>query len=156
MGTGNSGLCHVRQAINIFERAVSFNFLMLNKTFFFLLLILVSVNCFSNDWLVGGIYSVPHENNSYVVVKILKTDSIGVHLRLYSNVFSEMPEYINEAELKVLSFNNELNLPAGAEHVAISHGSFNNWGARFVQQSEVSEEELAAFQEWFDAKGGFF
>ena len=129
---------------------------MLNKTLFFLLLISVSVNCFSNDWLVGGIYSVPHENNSYVVVKILKTDSIGVHLRLYSNVFNEKPKFINEAELIVLSFNNNLNLPAGAEHVAISHGSFKNWGVSFVQQSEVSDEELTAFQEWFNAKGGFF
>ena len=129
---------------------------MLNKTLFFLLLISVSIKCFSNDWLIGGIYSVPHESSSYVVVKILKTDSIGVHLRLYSNVFNEKPEVVNEAELKVLSFNNELNLPAGAEHVAISHNSFNNWGASFVQQSEVSEEELIGFQEWFNAKGGFF
>lgn len=123
---------------------------------FFLLLLFVSSSALANSWQVGGLYSVPYESGQFVVIKILKTDSVGLHLRLYSNVFKQRPFSLDESKLIILEANNQQGLPYGAKHVAVSHLSFKGWKAEFIQQSSVSEAELTEFHNWHETKGGFF
>jgi len=99
------------------------------------------------SWVTGGIYSVPYESGQYIIIKVLKTDSIGVDLKLYANQFDDKPITINDCELSSLEID--------TEHVAISYTAFNNWGAEFIQQSQVSAKELEAFNDWFNNDGGF-
>ncbi len=115
-----------------------------------------SLLSFAEDLKIGGLYSVPHENNSYVIVKIIQTDSIGVHISLYSNIFHKIPEYINESELVILPSDNLLGFPEGTLHVAISHKGFKHWGASFIQLINVNKAELKAYNNWFESKGGYY
>lgn len=121
-----------------------------------MLAVLVNPNLLANNWQTGGLYSAPYESGQFVVIKILKTDSVGVHLRLYSNLFEQRPSSINESLLLILPADNKEGLPAGTQHVAISYASFKRWGAKFIQASTVTEEEIKSFDLWFEANDGFF
>src|ERR1043166_4949138 len=46
-----------------------------------------------------GLYSTPNEDGTYSVIKILKLDDRGVHVRVYSNSFSAHPDTLEEGAL---------------------------------------------------------
>jgi hypothetical protein len=104
----------------------------------------------------GGLYYTPTENGAYTVLKILKLDEQGVHVRLYSNQFSTPPSKVDESTLFMAGVDHKPNETLGMGHAPLSKKSFEGWKAMFFQQSAVKEEELEGYKMWLEAKGGYF
>lgn len=104
----------------------------------------------------GGVYVTPQEDGSYVPLKILKLDEVGVHVRLYSNVYKNRPKAIEEYSLYIAGIDKKGSEPLGMGHLPLSRKAFAGWGAVFVQRSSVSAEELEGYRVWLEAKGGYF
>ncbi len=104
----------------------------------------------------GGLYSTPAEKGGYSVLKILKLDDRGVHVRLYSNQFAEPPKKIDESTLYMAGMNRKAGETLGMGHAPVSKQSFEVWKATFIQQSTVKEEELEGYKIWLEGKGGYF
>ena len=107
------------------------------------------------QWKEGGLYLTPQEDGTFTVLKILKTDTNGVHLKMYSNVFESIPVTLDETALFIAPpSDNQQALGAG--HIPVSYASFETWRAVFIVQSKVSETELEGYHIWLDAQGGYF
>jgi len=104
----------------------------------------------------GGLYYTRNDNGSYSVLKILKLDEQGVHIRLYSNQFPTPPARLDESVLLMAGVNRKPNETLGMGHAPISRKSFQGWRATFFQQSKVTTEELEGYKMWLGAKGGYF
>jgi hypothetical protein len=104
----------------------------------------------------GGLYYTPGENGGFSVLKILKLDDGGVHVRLYSNHFTTPPTKIDEGTLYMAGMNRKPGEQLGMGHAPISKKSFAGWKAVFIQQSSVKKEELKGYEMWLEAKGGYF
>jgi len=104
----------------------------------------------------GGLYHFPNEDGSYGVLKILKLDEGGVHIRQYSNKFSSAPSAVEESTLYMAGMDRKPEENLGMGHLPISKNGFAGWRATFVQQSSVNDEELEGYKMWHDAKGGYF
>lgn len=92
----------------------------------------------------------------YSLFKIVKIDAPGVHLRLYSNLFSAAPKRINEATLYVAGTPRKDADTVGLEHLPVSNRSFSKWKATFVQQSTVAAGELDGYAVWLERGGHFY
>ena len=104
----------------------------------------------------GGLYYTKNDNGSYSVMKILKLDDGGVHLRLYSNQFRTPPRNVDESKLYMVGVDRKPNETLGMGHAPISKRSFEQWKATFFQQSSVKQDELEGYKMWLKAKGGYF
>ena len=104
----------------------------------------------------GALCAIPQEDGTWSMLKILKTDDHGVHVRLYSNAFNELPTSVDEGSLYLAGVDLKPGEHLGMGHMPISYASFRGWGASFVQQSSVSEEELDGYALWRDAEGGYW
>ena len=104
----------------------------------------------------GGLYSISNENGSYSVLKVLKVDDKGVHVRVYSNQFAERPTAVDERTLYMVGKNRKPDETLGVSHTALSHSSFAGWGAKLIKVIPVKEDELAGYKLWLEAKGGYF
>ena len=104
----------------------------------------------------GGLYYTPGEKGGYSVLKILKLDDHGVHVRLYSNHLAEPPKKIDESTLYMAGMNRKPGETLGMGHAPISKRSFEGWKATFFQRSTVKEEELDGYKMWLDGNGGYF
>lgn len=104
----------------------------------------------------GGLYATPGEKGGYSILKILKLDEGGVHVRLYSNSFVDLPKQIDESTLYMAGINHKPEEVLGMGHAPISKTSFTGWRVVFIQQSTVRKEELKGYTMWLDAKGGYF
>lgn len=47
----------------------------------------------------GGLYSTQNEEGTFSIMKVLKVDDGGVHVRLYSNTFAARPTAVAESTL---------------------------------------------------------
>lgn len=112
--------------------------------------------CSSPRWSEGGLYYTRENDGSYSVLKILKIDDEGFHVRLYSNQFAEPPKKIDESALYMAGMHKKPGERLGMGHAPISKKSFLTWHAVFFQQSTVKEEELEGYKMWLDGKGGYF
>jgi len=110
----------------------------------------------ATEWMEGGLYVTPRENGAYVPLKILKVDADGVHVRIYSNVYPEVPARIDESTLYMAGIDQREDEPMGMGHLPISLSSFSTWGAVLVQPSSVSDQELEGYALWLEANGGYF
>jgi hypothetical protein len=110
----------------------------------------------SPQLVAGGLYYTPAEKGGYSVLKILKMDDRGVHVRIYSNVFPTLPKDIDESKLYMAGVNHKPNETMGMGHTPLSLKTFEGWNATFFQQSTVKEKELEGYKEWEKAKGGYF
>jgi hypothetical protein len=104
----------------------------------------------------GGLCYFPNENGTYSVLKILKLDDQGVHVRIYSNQFSSPPNKIDESTLFTAGIDRKPNETLGMGHLPLSKKSFEGWKAILFQQSTVKEDELDGYKMWDEAKGGYF
>jgi hypothetical protein len=127
-------------------------------TLAFLAMGLMSILCAcSRSKLVeGGLYYTQNENGSYSVLKILKLDEQGVHVRLYSNQFPSPPVKIDEPALFMAGVDHKPNERLGMGHAPLSRRSFEGSKATFFQQSTVKDEELEGYKMWLEGKGGYF
>lgn len=104
----------------------------------------------------GGLYYTQKENGSYSVLKILKVENRGVHVRLYSNQFDAPPSKVDESALYMVGVDHKPNETLGMGHAPLSRKSFESWKATFFQQSAVKDDELDGYKMWLEAKGGYF
>ena len=103
---------------------------------------------------VGGIYSVSNgENKDYGIVKVIAEDSIGVHVRSFSNKFSTRPKTINLSDLSLGKIGDK---NPGIEHLPILKKVFQSWSPIFITKEPVKEDELVGYKEWLSAKGGYW
>jgi hypothetical protein len=110
-----------------------------------------------SNWVKGGIYAIATKGgSSYQVLKILMIDEGGVHIRLYGKRFADVPSSVDEASLYMAEVDRGSNEEPGMGHLPVSKGTFASWGARFVQQSGVSVEELDGYKIWREDEGGYF
>jgi len=108
------------------------------------------------EWVEGGLYVTANDDASYSVLKILKVDEGGVHVRLYSNRYPVKPEQIDESELYLAGRDRDPQEELGMGHAPISRKSFHGWGAELVQVATVKPEELDGYEIWQESKGGYF
>jgi hypothetical protein len=47
----------------------------------------------------GNIYCMPVGDGTYLICKIVKIDSLGPHMKAYSNILTELPKKIDESKL---------------------------------------------------------
>jgi len=109
-----------------------------------------------DQWKEGGLYSTPNESGSYSVLKILKIDDDGVHVRLYSNQFSERPTDVDPDTLYMAGMDRREDESLGMGHAPVSRASFATWGAEYIKTVSVTEEELEGYEMWLEAGGGYF
>jgi hypothetical protein len=117
----------------------------------------------ASDWVEGGLYATPWGHHGYAVLKILKRDEHGVHIRRYSNVYDASPLSLDESSLRLHGIEALIegaeareDAPLGVGHMPVSRGTFANSGAIFIQASTVSSEELEGYEMWREAEGGYF
>lgn len=109
------------------------------------------------NWVEGGLYYTRNDNGSYSVLKILKVDDVGLHIRVYSNQFAEPPSEVDESALYMVGVNRKPDERIGMGHLPFLKRSFEDgWRATFFQQSTVSEDELDGYRMWLEANGGYF
>jgi len=109
----------------------------------------------STHWLEGGLYAVKIDEGGYRILKILKVDERGVHVRLYSNRFGAVPGAVEEASLFLAGAKDGPGEDVGVGHAAVSRETFAAWGGQYVQQSTVSASDLEGYWAWLAAKGGY-
>ncbi len=116
---------------------------------------------------VGGLFSVllqalGPDALGFGVVKLMRQQVRGVHVRVYSNMYVERPLAIDETSL--MSRPADLTGPADAPpsepiaigHIPLRHGTFAAWQPEFIATSLVDPDELIGYEQWKVAKGGFF
>jgi hypothetical protein len=104
----------------------------------------------------GGIYSFKNNNGAYSVLKILKVESGGLHIRVYSNQFDSPPTKVEESMLYMAGRNPKPNEILSEPDVALLKKSFDNYKATFVQQSTVKDDELEVYKAWKQAGGQYY
>lgn len=87
----------------------------------------------------------------YRAVRILKTDDVGIHFRLYPAGWKERPASISPTELE----RGELN---AVGHLPFVRKSFLAMGPKKVSGASipVTEEDLDGYRIWEQDKGGYF
>ena len=104
----------------------------------------------------GGVYSVEAERGGFSVVKVLKLDSGGVHIRLYSNHFDQRPSDIDVSGLYMAGVTRKPEEELGMGHLPLSHESFAGWRPKLINIVPVQSTELEGYEMWREAKGGYF
>ena len=110
----------------------------------------------ASQWIEGGLYVTAQEDGTFVPLKVLKLDDVGVHIRLYSNVYSDAPSHIDESSLYMAGIDSGDAEPLGVGHMPVSNEHFMDWNPKFVQQSSVTADELEGYKVWLEAQGGYF
>jgi hypothetical protein len=110
----------------------------------------------SNGVKDGGLYYFKNPNGSYSVLKILKSEGGGVHVRVYSNQFDSPPTKVDESTLFMAGLNHKENETLGIADVPLKWRAFENYKATLFQQSTVSPQELEGYNTWKKAGGDYF
>ena len=112
--------------------------------------------CSKEPWWEGGLYSVKAERGGFAIVKILKVDPAGVHIRLYSNHFAQRPSEIDASALYMAGVARKPNEDLGMGHLPLSLASFSGWRPKLIKVVSVENAELEGYEMWRQAKGGYF
>jgi hypothetical protein len=111
---------------------------------------------------VGAYMSVVVEGHGFHVVKLLRSELLGVHVRLYSNVFAERPTSVDEASLESrpvdlahVMAGRPSPEPFAIGHLPLSHPAFGRWQPEFVSMALVDPDELLGYEEWKLGRGSF-
>ncbi len=112
--------------------------------------------CAQPDWKEGGLYSVEAEKSGFSIVKILKLDAAGVHIRAYSNRFPQRPNDIDASTLYMAGIDRKPDEELGMGHLPLSRESFSEWKPILMKVVPVEPAELEGYEMWKDAKGGYF
>jgi|GEM_PF-1173688 len=104
----------------------------------------------------GGLYYFKNDNGTYSVLKILKSEGGGVHVKIYSNQFDSPPTQVDESKLYVAGVDHKANETLGAADLPLKPDAFANYKATFFQQGTVSLQELEGYNTWKKAGGQYF
>lgn len=121
----------------------------------------------ANPPTIGGLFSVNLQSMGvdaigFGVVKLLRQEFRGVHLRVYSNRFGERPHEVEESGLEMRAADREscgdraLPQRIGLSHIPVRHASFKVWQPELIRTTLVDPDELLGYGEWKLAGGGFF
>lgn len=103
-------------------------------------------------WVEGGLFAVPQEDG-YAVLKILKVDDYGVHVRLYANRFAYFPADLDESQLQLTPLEDRVT---SVGHLPLSKATFASWKPRFIKWVPVHESELDGWRMWKENGGGYW
>ena len=104
----------------------------------------------------GDIASVATDDATFGVVKILETDGLGVHVRLYVQRFTERPTQIDAATLTTAPYGPEHDNPLSFGHMPMAFPTFDTWEPQLISRGHlVSEDELVGYRIW-QGGGGYF
>ncbi len=95
-------------------------------------------------WAIGGLYSMHYDEKTFMVVKILALDAMGVHVRKFAETFSNRPVEITQSLLNEELFG-EVD---GIEFVPFSRGLFAILDAQYIQHSSVFPWEMGRYEHW--------
>jgi hypothetical protein len=119
-------------------------------------LISLILGCSKSGWKEGGLYYSKNDDGSYMVLKILKIDEQGVHVRLYSNRFASPAKGLDESKLYMAGVDHKPDESLGMGHAPFSKSTFENSHPIFIKVVGVKPEELEGYNMWLEAKGGYF
>lgn len=134
-------------------REVAFNMIRLLVALF--LSVLLALPAAAQELVEGGLYVVDNEGVGYRPLKIVKLDAEGVHVRLFSNVYSKVPAHIRQDELFISDSNLLPYLPFGYRHIPFRRASFEDLKPIFVERSAVSADEMSDYEIWLGKDGGY-
>lgn len=95
----------------------------------------------SGDWIEAGLYAICVEHGTYAVLKILKIDDAGVHVRQYGNLYRPRPGRIDESALSMSVPPGEGDVVEPAAHRLLTRAEFSMCGPVFVQMSRARAED---------------
>jgi hypothetical protein len=100
----------------------------------------------------GGFYTL-WTSGAFRAVRILKTDDVGVHFRLYSGGWPERPLSLHPDQLDITD-----EEPRGIGHLPYTRRSFLAMGPKLASddQPPVTEDDLEGYRIWEEDKGGYF
>jgi len=96
---------------------------------------------------IGAYLSVALEEGGFGIMKLLRREELGVHVRLYGGVLDERPTAVDERWLG--------SVAPRFEHMALTHPSLGRWRPEFLAMAMVEPDELIGYETWKRAKGGF-
>ena len=112
---------------------------------------------------VGAYMSILLDGHGFGIVKLLRSEFLGVHVRLYSNAFAVRPSSVDEASLESrppdlapVAIALPPAEPFAIGHLPLSHVAFARWKPELVALTLVDPSELLGYEEWKLAKGAFF
>jgi len=121
-----------------------------------LLSALVGCNSKTGGLKEGGIYSFKNDNGTYSVLKILKVESAGVHVKIYSDQFDTPPTNVDESKLIIVGTDHKPNQTLGLADAPIKGEAFANYHATFIQQGTVTPKELEGYNTWKKGSGEYY
>lgn len=92
---------------------------------------------------VGELYSIPNQDK-FSILKILRVDPKGVHVRIYSNLYSKIPSKFNENELYI----DHNDTTISRRHAPLTFASISLWKPLFLKDSKVGKDELQDYYSW--------
>jgi hypothetical protein len=116
---------------------------------------LVLSGCPKKELMEGGVYSVESERGGFSIVKILKLDSGGVHVCLYSDHFAQRPSG-TDVSLYMVEVPRKPKEKLCMGHMPLSSKSFAGWRPKLIKIVSVQSTELECYEKWRQAKGGYF
>jgi len=126
------------------------------RSVFFSVAFLALTACAQSNWEEGGLYSVEGEKGGFSIVKILKLDAGGVHIRAYSNRFPQRPTEVDASKLYMAGIDRKPDEELGMGHLPLSRESFSGWNPMLIKVVPVVPAELEGYEMWKEAKGGYF
>ena len=102
----------------------------------------------------GALYTMDDGDGFYRVVKILATDDRGVHIRMYKNTWKERPASVDSSSLSLGQVNDPEGFGMG--HLPLSKKSFVAARPVFLQDGQVTDEELEGYRMWKEGGGNYF
>lgn len=120
-----------------------------------LLSALLALPAAAQELVEGGLYVVDNEGVGYRPLKIVKLDAEGVHVRMFSNVYSNVPARIRQDDLLISDRDLPPYLPFGFRHIPFRRASFEDLKPIFIERSTVSEDEMSEYEIWLGKDGGY-
>jgi hypothetical protein len=92
---------------------------------------------------VGGIYATRDPDGSWSIVRVLALDEHTVHVRSYTDRFSEQPKDVDLATLEWF-----------IGHMPVAREGFHKQQRVLINVVPVAEEELEGYRYYLDAMNG--
>jgi hypothetical protein len=92
---------------------------------------------------VGGIYATPDRDGAWRIVRVLALDEQAVHLRSYTDRFTEPPKDVDLGKLKWF-----------IGHMPVAREGFEKEQRVFIKVVPVADEELEGYRLYLKAMNG--
>jgi hypothetical protein len=99
---------------------------------------------------------VEGESGGFSIVKVLKIDAEGVHIRVFSNRFAQRPADIDISNLYMAGIDRKDDEELGLGHLPLRRETFSGWKPQLIKVVPVQPAELEGYEMWKEGKGGYF